>query len=107
MYTELGRSCVVGVKVPQAMKDELAFCIESRKVTLDLLDKRILQDAKNAELKTLIEKDLRPTIEKHLKDAEALVQKLAPAGTTGTGMTSGTSSNSTGGTSGTSGTTNR
>ena len=37
MYTELGRSCVVGVPVPQAMKDELAFCIESRKMTLDLL----------------------------------------------------------------------
>jgi Xaa-Pro aminopeptidase len=37
MYTELGRSCVVGVKVPQAMKDELAFCIEARKLTLDLL----------------------------------------------------------------------
>ena len=37
MYTELGRSCVVGTKEPQAMKDELAFCIESRKMTLDLL----------------------------------------------------------------------
>lgn len=37
MYTELGRSCVVGTKVPQAMKDELAFCIELRKMTLDLL----------------------------------------------------------------------
>jgi len=36
MYTELGRSCVVG-KVPRAMKDELAFCIEARKLTLDLL----------------------------------------------------------------------
>jgi Xaa-Pro aminopeptidase len=36
MYTELGRSCVVG-KVPQAMKDELAFCIASRQMTLDLL----------------------------------------------------------------------
>lgn len=37
MYTELGRSCVVSVKAPQAMKDELAFCIDSRKFTLDLL----------------------------------------------------------------------
>jgi Xaa-Pro aminopeptidase len=37
MYTELGRSCVVGTKVPQAMKDELDFCMESRKFTLDLL----------------------------------------------------------------------
>jgi Xaa-Pro aminopeptidase len=37
MYTELGRSCVVGVKVPQEMKDELAFVIEGRKLTLDLL----------------------------------------------------------------------
>src|SRR6185437_9621312 len=37
MYTELGRSCVVGAKVPQAMKDELAFCMEARRMTLDLL----------------------------------------------------------------------
>jgi Xaa-Pro aminopeptidase len=37
MYTELGRSCVVGTKVPQAMKDELAFCKEARRMTLDLL----------------------------------------------------------------------
>jgi Xaa-Pro aminopeptidase len=36
MYTELGRSCVVG-KVPQAMKDELDFCKQARKLTLDLL----------------------------------------------------------------------
>ena len=36
MYTELGRSCVVG-KVPQQMKDELDFCKASRKMTLDLL----------------------------------------------------------------------
>jgi Xaa-Pro aminopeptidase len=37
MYTELGRSCVVGTKVPQAMKDELEFCKAARKFTLDLL----------------------------------------------------------------------
>ncbi len=37
MYTELGRSCVVGAKVPQAMKDELEFCKASRQMTLDLL----------------------------------------------------------------------
>jgi Xaa-Pro aminopeptidase len=37
MYTELGRSCVVGTKVPQAMKDELDFCKQARKFTLDLL----------------------------------------------------------------------
>jgi Xaa-Pro aminopeptidase len=35
-YTELGRTCVVG-KAPQAMKDELAFTLEARKMTLDLL----------------------------------------------------------------------
>jgi Xaa-Pro aminopeptidase len=37
MYTELGRTAVVGVKVPQEMKDELDFVIASRKLTLDLL----------------------------------------------------------------------
>jgi len=36
MYTELGRSCVVG-KVPQQMKDELEFCKASRNFTLGLL----------------------------------------------------------------------
>ena len=35
-YTELGRNCVVG-KAPQQMKDELAFTLESRRLTLDLL----------------------------------------------------------------------
>jgi Xaa-Pro aminopeptidase len=37
MYTELGRSCVLGAKVPQEMKDELEFCMQARKMTLDLL----------------------------------------------------------------------
>ncbi len=36
MYTELGRTAVVG-KAPQAMKDELEFCKAARKLTLDLL----------------------------------------------------------------------
>ena len=36
MFTELGRSCVLG-KVPQQMKDELEMVKESRKLTLDLL----------------------------------------------------------------------
>ena len=35
-YTELGRSCVIG-KAPAQMKDELAFTLESRRMTLDLL----------------------------------------------------------------------
>ncbi|WP_437937828.1 DUF4142 domain-containing protein [Sorangium sp. So ce341] len=57
--------------------------VKDHQTTLDLIDRRILQDAKNADLKAMLEKDLRPTIEKHLKDAEALAQKLGPAGTTG------------------------
>jgi len=36
MYTELGRSCVLG-RVPQQMKEELEMVKEARKVTLDLL----------------------------------------------------------------------
>ena len=37
MYTELGRTCVLG-KVPQQMTDELAFTLEARRFTLDLLE---------------------------------------------------------------------
>jgi Xaa-Pro aminopeptidase len=36
MYTELGRTCVLG-KASQELKDEFAFTLEARKVTLDLL----------------------------------------------------------------------
>jgi Xaa-Pro aminopeptidase len=36
MYTELGRTAVVG-KVPQAMQDEFAFTLQARRFTLDLL----------------------------------------------------------------------
>jgi Xaa-Pro aminopeptidase len=36
MYTELGRTAVVG-KVPQEMKDEFAFTLEARRFTLNLL----------------------------------------------------------------------
>jgi Xaa-Pro aminopeptidase len=36
MYTELGRSCVLG-KVPAQMKEELEMVKESRKLTLDML----------------------------------------------------------------------
>jgi Xaa-Pro aminopeptidase len=35
-YTELGRNSVIG-NAPQQMKDELAFTLESRRMTLDLL----------------------------------------------------------------------
>jgi Xaa-Pro aminopeptidase len=36
MYTELGRTCVLG-KAPQELKDELALLLEARQVTLNLL----------------------------------------------------------------------
>jgi Xaa-Pro aminopeptidase len=36
MYTELGRSCVLG-KAPQELKDEFALVLESRQYTLDRL----------------------------------------------------------------------
>jgi Xaa-Pro aminopeptidase len=36
MYTELGRTCVVG-KASQELKDEFAFALEARKLTLNLL----------------------------------------------------------------------
>ncbi|WP_437914242.1 DUF4142 domain-containing protein [Sorangium sp. So ce302] len=58
----------------------VATMIKDHQNTLDFLDRKALPNAKNADLKAMVEKDLRPTIEKHLKDAEALSQKLGPAG---------------------------
>ena len=34
MYTELGRSCVLG-KAPQELKDDFAIVLEARRLTLD------------------------------------------------------------------------
>ncbi|WP_437278841.1 DUF4142 domain-containing protein [Sorangium sp. So ce375] len=59
--------------------------IKDHQSTLDFLDRKALPNAKNADLKAMVEKDLRPRIEKHLKDAEALSQKLGPAGAGATG----------------------
>ncbi|WP_437714629.1 DUF4142 domain-containing protein [Sorangium sp. So ce448] len=63
----------------------VATMIKDHQNTLDFLDRKALPNAKNADLKAMVEKDLRPTIEKHLKDAEALSQKLGPAGAGATG----------------------
>ncbi|XXX76992.1 DUF4142 domain-containing protein [Sorangium sp. So ce134] len=86
----------------------VAIMVKDHQTALDLLDRRILPNAKNADLKALVEKDLRPTIEKHLKDAEALAQKLGPAGTAGatgaqggaTGVGAGATAGAQGGTTG-------
>ncbi|MDC0679885.1 MULTISPECIES: DUF4142 domain-containing protein [Sorangium] len=67
----------------------VATMIKDHQNTLDFLDRKALPDAKNADLKALVEKDLRPTIEKHLKDAEALSQKLGTAGAGATGTQGG------------------
>lgn len=67
----------------------VATMIKDHQNTLDFLDRKALPDAKNADLKALVEKDLRPTIEKHLKDAEALSQKLDTAGAGATGTQGG------------------
>ncbi|XYH98043.1 DUF4142 domain-containing protein [Sorangium sp. So ce1128] len=76
----------------------VATMVKDHLTTLELLDRRILPNAKNAELKTLIESDLRPTIEKHLKDAEALAQKLSQAGTGATTGATGAQGGATGAT---------
>ncbi|WP_437975899.1 DUF4142 domain-containing protein [Sorangium sp. So ce295] len=67
----------------------VATMIKDHQNTLDFLDRKALPNAKNADLKAMVEKDLRPTIEKHLKDAEALSQKLGPAGAGATGTQGG------------------
>ena len=61
MYTELGRSCVVGVKVPQQMKDEL-----------DLVHRVAQGDARHAQA--------RNALQGHLGDVQRLHAQERPAG---------------------------
>ncbi|WP_437589951.1 DUF4142 domain-containing protein [Sorangium sp. So ce1000] len=68
----------------------MSIMIKDHQTTLDFLDRKALPNAKSADVKAFIEKDLRPTIEKHLRDAEALAQKLGPAGAGATGTHGGT-----------------
>src|SRR5664280_2908435 len=72
MYTELGRSCVVGAKVSQAMQDELEFCMQARRMTLDLLkpgmEARLYCHGQGYDLveRPLIRNDEQMTIEKYM-----------------------------------------
>jgi len=65
--------------------------------TLDALDKQLLPNAKNADLKALLT-ELRPTVESHLTQAKELQTSLGSAGGTGTGTGgTGTGGSGTGG----------
>ncbi len=55
--------------------------LDDHKEALDLVDKKLMPAAKNADLKKMIETDLRPTIESHHKQAQELAKKLTPAQT--------------------------
>ncbi|MCR0983358.1 M24 family metallopeptidase [Roseomonas populi] len=59
MYTELGRSCVLG-KASQQMQDEFAFTLESRKFTLDLLKPGTPAATVYAEFNAFMERNGRP-----------------------------------------------
>ncbi|WP_438034335.1 DUF4142 domain-containing protein [Sorangium sp. So ce204] len=90
--TEETQSAIEQLKALQGADFDQQFVatmIKDHQNTLDFLDRKALPNAKNADLKAMVEKDLRPTIEKHLKDAEALSQKLGPAGAGATGTQGG------------------
>jgi putative membrane protein len=55
----------------------LDMMVADHKAVLDLVDSKILPVAKTAELKTLVEKDVRPTVDGHLTKATALHGKVA------------------------------
>jgi len=49
---------------------------KDHKTTLEDLDKKIIPAIKNAELKTAVEKDVRPMVEGHLKQIEGHAKRL-------------------------------
>ncbi|NUP06083.1 MAG: DUF4142 domain-containing protein [Polyangiaceae bacterium] len=63
--------------------------IADHKAVLELIDTKLLVDAKNEELKAHIQ-EIRPVVEKHLKDAEALQMKLSTSGAGGGKAPAGT-----------------
>jgi putative membrane protein len=72
---------------PDFDKAYMERMVKAHREVLDLIDSKLLPNTKNAEMKAFIT-EVRPTIAKHLTDAEALVTKLntMPAGKTGTGQ---------------------
>ena len=50
--------------------------VMDHQAALDLVDKKLLPAAKTADLKKMIESELRPTIETHLKKAQELQKKM-------------------------------
>ena len=63
---------------PEFDKTYIASQIDAHRKVLDMLSTRLIPEAKDADLKALLE-ELRPTIESHLKEAEAIQQELLEA----------------------------
>ncbi len=60
-------------------KAYVELMLSDHKTTLDDLDKKIIPAIKNADLKTAVEKDVRPMVEGHLKQIEGHAKRLGVA----------------------------
>jgi Xaa-Pro aminopeptidase len=60
MFTELGRSCVVGVAVPQQLAEELAFAVEAQRFSVDLLRPGVPASEVFAEYNAFLVRNGRP-----------------------------------------------
>ncbi len=56
-------------------KTYIDLMVMDHQVTLDMIDSRLAVDAKNPELKALVD-EVRPTVAKHLADARAIQERL-------------------------------
>jgi putative membrane protein len=57
-------------------KAYIDLMVTDHQTVLDTIDKKLIPAAKNADLKKMIESDLRPTVETHLKKAQELQKKM-------------------------------
>lgn len=61
-------------------KAYVELMLDDHKTTLDDLDKKIIPAIKNGDLKNAVEKEVRPMVEKHLKEIEGHAKRLGVPG---------------------------
>jgi putative membrane protein len=61
---------------PDLDKSYVDLMVMDHQTVLDALDKKIIPAAKNADLKKMLESEVRPTVETHLKKAQEIQKKM-------------------------------
>ncbi|MDQ3604988.1 MAG: DUF4142 domain-containing protein [Gemmatimonadota bacterium] len=65
-----------GLQAAEFDREYMRFMVQSHQLTLDTIDRQLLQSAQNPQLRTAVEQRVRPAVAGHLQEAQQLQGNL-------------------------------